>query len=55
MTGGGFGGCAVALARAGAEAEIAQTLAQRYEEACGIKPEIYACAAADGAAVEAAD
>jgi len=54
MTGGGFGGCAVALARAGTEADVASALSQRYEEATGIKPEIYACRPAEGARVEPA-
>ncbi|MEJ2756864.1 MAG: galactokinase [Anaerolineales bacterium] len=49
MTGGGFGGCAVALV----ETELAQTLAEKvarqYQAETALEPEVYICVAADGA------
>jgi galactokinase len=51
MTGGGFGGCAVALVEAGhAEAFSAQVTAA-YEERTGIVPSLYICTAEAGADV----
>ncbi len=51
MTGGGFGGCAVALVRADAAEDFARTVAASYEQRSGIKPNVYVCHATDGAAV----
>jgi galactokinase len=48
MTGGGFGGCTINLVRDDAVAEFKRTVADGYEKATGIKPEIYVCAAASG-------
>ena len=51
MTGGGFGGCAVALVREDAAEDFAETVAASYEQRSGIKPNVYVCHATDGAAV----
>ncbi len=51
MTGGGFGGCAVALVQADMAEEIATAVSQQYEAATGLKPEIFSTAAAAGTAV----
>ena len=49
MTGGGFGGCTVNLVHAEQKEAFATELARRYESACGLRPEIYICRAAQGA------
>ena len=49
MTGGGFGGSTVTLCESGRAAEIAATLAEEYEKATGIKPEIFASRPSKGA------
>ncbi|MFQ5434219.1 MAG: galactokinase, partial [Anaerolineae bacterium] len=41
MTGGGFGGCAVALVEAERAAEIGTAVAQAYTAATGLEPQIY--------------
>ena len=51
MTGAGFGGCTVNLVRAGAAEAFAQAVAKGYEEALGLKAEVYICQASDGALV----
>jgi galactokinase len=51
MTGGGFGGCAVALVQADLAEEIAKTVATQYEAATGLKPSIFSTPAAAGTAV----
>jgi len=51
MTGGGFGGCAVALVRVDQAEEMATAVAVKYEAATGRKPNIYITNATDGAAV----
>lgn len=51
MTGGGFGGCAVALVKAEAAAEFATTVAAAYEERMKLHPAVYVCEATDGARV----
>lgn len=51
MTGAGFGGCAVALVRADAAMGVARRVADCYEAATGIAPEVYVCRATDGAGV----
>jgi galactokinase len=48
MTGGGFGGCAVALVDAAKADEIAGDIGQRYEAATGLRPDVWICAAGDG-------
>jgi galactokinase len=50
MTGGGFGGCTVNLVAADAVEGFTDVIAREYEEATRLKPEIYVCNAADGAA-----
>ena len=49
MTGGGFGGCTVNLVRAEAVPRFTAEVAERYGEGSGHRPQIYVCAAADGA------
>ena len=49
MTGGGFGGCTVNLVEAGAVKAVTAELAAHYEQATGHAPQIYVCAAANGA------
>ncbi|MEP7290421.1 MAG: galactokinase [Chloroflexota bacterium] len=51
MTGGGFGGCAIALIRAEAAEDFAQTVAASYQQRSGRTPAVYVCQATDGAAV----
>ncbi len=53
MTGGGFGGAAVALVRAEVVEEFVSTVGQRYQQATGLKPAIYVCEATNGAEVVA--
>lgn len=48
MTGGGFGGCTIALVQAGCVEAFQRTVREGYERSTGRKPEIYICAAADG-------
>ena len=50
MTGGGFGGCAIALLQADHVERFKTTLAAEYEHATGRTPELYVSSAADGAA-----
>jgi galactokinase len=54
MTGGGFGGCAIALVRAEAAQAFAAGVATNYQSATSITPNIYICAATNGAEVVAA-
>lgn len=49
MTGGGFGGCVVALIPPQLVAEVKEALAARYEQETGLKETVYICQAADGA------
>jgi galactokinase len=51
MTGGGFGGCAVALVRVEGAQEFASAVATSYNQATGLMPSIYVCTPSDGAAV----
>ena len=51
MTGGGFGGCAVALVRADLADEIATAVARQYQIVTGLKPEVFSTPAAAGTAV----
>jgi galactokinase len=50
MTGGGFGGCTVNLVSADAVDRFHKTIAGEYEAATGLRPDIYVCGTADGAA-----
>ena len=49
MTGGGFGGCTINLVREENAAKFALQIAERYQEATGISPQIYPCHAEGGA------
>jgi galactokinase len=49
LTGAGFGGCAVALVESNAAKIFERELAKRYEQATGLKAEIYVCKASKGA------
>lgn len=51
LTGAGFGGCAVSIVREDAVERFLNEVPARYTDATGIEPEIYVCAAADGASV----
>lgn len=51
MTGGGFGGSTVTLCESGKAAEIAATLAEKYQEATGITAQIFASRPSQGAHV----
>ena len=50
MTGGGFGGCTVNLVAADSARAFKAAIAEKYERATAIKPDIYVVSAADGAA-----
>jgi galactokinase len=51
MTGGGFGGCAVALVRVEDAKTFADVVGAAYAKATGLTPSIYVCHATDGANV----
>jgi galactokinase len=51
MTGAGFGGCTVNLVHADAAEAFALAVAKGYQEALGLKAEVYICQASDGALV----
>ncbi len=51
MTGGGFGGCTVALVQAGKVKEISEHVASEYEQRTKIKPTLFVSRPAPGAAV----
>jgi galactokinase len=51
MTGGGFGGCCIALVQAARAAEVEAALRASYRAATGIEPTIFATQPADGPAV----
>jgi galactokinase len=53
LTGAGFGGCTVNLVERQQAAEFTRLLAEEYTRRSGLQPEIYACQAEDGAAMEA--
>ena len=48
MTGGGFGGCTIALVGAARVEAFQRTVQEGYERSTGCKPEIYVCSAEDG-------
>lgn len=52
MTGGGFGGCTVNLVNAPDADSFAQQIAERYHAKTEIRPDVYVCAAMDGAGAE---
>jgi galactokinase len=49
MTGAGFGGCAVVLARPGAEAEVIEGINRDYEAATGVRPTCMVMTSGEGA------
>jgi galactokinase len=49
MTGGGFGGCTINLVREQNAESFATQIADRYQAATGIAPQVYICSAEDGA------
>jgi galactokinase len=49
MTGGGFGGCTVALASQEAAPALVETIKTQYPARTGKTPQVYICRAADGA------
>ncbi len=51
MTGGGFGGCAVALVKLSEAETFAAAVSQAYEAKLALKPAIYVSTATDGAAI----
>jgi galactokinase len=51
MTGAGFGGCAVALVRAGADQAFSRTVGTCYEAATACRASVYVCRATNGAEV----
>ena len=53
MTGGGFGGCAVALVRSGQVDTFAASVHQAYQAATLLAPHIYICQASDGSTLVA--
>ena len=48
MTGGGFGGSAVALVEESASEEFSQTVHKAYHEAVGLEPHLYVCRSSNG-------
>ncbi len=50
MTGGGFGGCTINLVEARTADEFRAHIMNAYQLATGLRPEVYICRAADGAA-----
>src|SRR5215469_5657090 len=52
MTGGGFGGCTVNLVDQSNVNELAKKVAERYQRATGVSPDIFICSPAHGAALE---
>ncbi|MCV6020948.1 galactokinase, partial [Escherichia coli] len=48
MTGGGFGGCVVALVPQTLVDEVKATVESKYEAATGLKESIYVCQAKEG-------
>jgi len=51
MTGGGFGGCAIALVDAGKVKAFVDSVGKAYREKSGLEPQIYVCKASAGASV----
>ena len=48
MTGGGFGGCCVALVPTELEGELSREVEKSYPQVSGLKPEIFVCQASNG-------
>ena len=53
MTGGGFGGCVVALVPPTLVEAVTHRVEERYSHATGLQADIYVCEACDGAGVMA--
>jgi galactokinase len=53
MTGGGFGGCTVALVRENAVASVVEAIQKQYPAHTGKTPQVYVCRAMDGAGLAA--
>jgi galactokinase len=51
MTGGGFGGCIVALVTAAAATVVRAEIERRYEAATGMRPDVSVCSAGAGVGV----
>jgi galactokinase len=51
MTGGGFGGSAVALVKEPLAEGFSETIHQAYQRATGLEPHIYVCQASDGVGI----
>lgn len=51
MTGGGFGGCAVALVQAATAVAFGQLVGEQYQQATGLPAAIYVCPASNGAEI----
>ena len=51
MTGGGFGGCAVALVEQEQAEVFSQQVADEYQRATGLEPSLYVCTAEAGAGI----
>jgi galactokinase len=51
MTGGGFGGCAIALVEREVAQVVGQAIASEYQDRMKLQPAVYVCRAADGAGV----
>ena len=49
MTGAGFGGCTVNLVERDAAEAFAEAVRNGYQEALGLRAEVYVCEASDGA------
>ena len=49
MTGGGFGGCIVALVPSAMTASVCAVIEERYPQATGLQPTIYICQPSAGA------
>jgi galactokinase len=49
MTGAGFGGCTVNLVRQDAAEAFAEAVRRGFEDALGLKAEVYICQASQGA------
>jgi galactokinase len=54
MTGGGFGGCTVNIVDANRTDQFVREIKERYHAQTSIQPDVYVCAAADGASAELA-
>lgn len=49
MTGGGFGGCAVALVKTSHATDFAKAVEASYQKATDLEPQVYVCEASEGA------